>query len=115
MRHDAHQAQPPREPIDKAKYDLETDDRVDEFGKESLRNNGVLLDELGEIIQAGGYEEALRQQSRKLDKLLDALLFSHFFFFLYLYLALRGRFQGRTYGECQEAKAHDGAEIPNKR
>lgn len=50
MRHDAHQSQPKRKSIDKAKYDLETDGGVDEFGEESFRDDRMLFDELRQVV-----------------------------------------------------------------
>ena len=51
---DAHEGQQEGEAIDEPQKRLDDDYRVDELCQESLGDHGVLLDELGKVVEAGG-------------------------------------------------------------
>ncbi len=56
MGEDAQDGREKGEAVDDAEKQLEDHYRVDQLGEEALRNDGVLFDELGEVVEAGGYE-----------------------------------------------------------
>jgi len=53
MAGDAEEGEPNGEAVDEEEEELQDDDAVDEAGEEFLREDGVLLHELGEIVESG--------------------------------------------------------------
>ena len=49
----AEEGEPDGEAIDDEEEELEHDDAVDEAGEEFFREDGVLFNELGEVVEAG--------------------------------------------------------------
>jgi len=60
VRDDAQQSQAKGEAVDDAEQELQDDDKVDESRQDLLGHDGMLLDELGEIIQARGWRPSAR-------------------------------------------------------
>ena len=56
---DAQKGKPYGEAVDEAEEHLEGDDGVDETGQEFLRGDGVLFNELGEVVETRCYCSAM--------------------------------------------------------
>ena len=52
MREDAEGGREDGEAVDEAEDELEDHDGEDEFCEEAFRDDGVLLDELGEVVES---------------------------------------------------------------
>lgn len=63
VRNDAEHRQAEWKAIDEAKEELEDDDAVDQSRKYPLRENSVLLDELGEVVETRSYERSATASS----------------------------------------------------
>lgn len=63
MRDDAEHRQAEWKAIDEAKEELEAYDAVDQSRKYPLREDSVLLDELGEIVETRSYERSATASS----------------------------------------------------
>lgn len=51
MGKDAQRGREEGQPVDEAEQELQRHDGIDEPGQQALRDDGVLLDELGEVVE----------------------------------------------------------------
>lgn len=65
MRGDAQRRQGEWETVDKPEERLYADDGVDESAKETSGEDGVLLDELGQIVESRGYGEGEKTETKE--------------------------------------------------
>lgn len=63
MRCDAQDGQEQGEAIYEPEERLDPDDGVDEIAEEASGEDGVFLDELGEVVEAGGYGEGEKAEA----------------------------------------------------
>lgn len=87
------------EAIDEAKEQLQGHDTVDEFGQDLLGDDGMLFDELRQIIESGGCVRN-EDDTRSADCLRAVIWYC---------------LSPLTNGQGQETEAHDGAKVAHQR